>query len=125
MTGAMPRDFKKVLVWKLAKELASKIILAADKFPSSEKYVIVQQIKRSSISVPANIAEGCGRNSRADYLHFLAIAKGSLNETITYLDISYDSGILNKNDHQELTRLSESLSFKLQKLISIMKQEIP
>jgi four helix bundle protein len=74
------RDFSKVEAWRLADDLAVAIYECSRDFPRAEIYGITSQIGRAVISVPANIAEGSGRQSKKDYLHFLYIARGSLSE---------------------------------------------
>jgi four helix bundle protein len=74
-----------LLVWQKAMDLAVEIYRLASKFPASETYRLVSQITRAVASVPANIAEGHARSTRRDYANFLAIAKGSLMETETFL----------------------------------------
>ena len=75
------RDYKKIKAWMLADDLAVDIYKISRNFPREELYAMTSQIRRAAYSVPANIAEGAGRRTIKDYLHFLDIAKGSLNET--------------------------------------------
>ncbi len=74
-----------LLVWQKAMDLAVQIYRLASLFPQNEIYRLTSQITRAAASVPANIAEGHARGTRKDYAHFLAIAKGSLMETETFL----------------------------------------
>jgi four helix bundle protein len=74
------QDFKKLLVWQRALGLiiiTYKIVAA---FPSEERYVLTSQIKRAVLSISNNIAEGCGRFTKNDFVHFLQMALGSTNE---------------------------------------------
>ncbi|HLM68802.1 MAG TPA: four helix bundle protein [Longimicrobium sp.] len=66
-------------------DMAVQVYRLTDRFPRHEMYRLTSQLTRAAASVPANIAEGNGRGSRRDYAHFLAVAKGSLNETETFL----------------------------------------
>jgi four helix bundle protein len=77
-----------LLVWQKAMDLTVQIYGLASLFPQTEIYRLTSQITRAASSVPANIAEGHARGTRNDYAHFLAIAKGSLMETETFLMIA-------------------------------------
>lgn len=87
--------FEKLDVWKRARSLVSDIYRLLDKFPSTEKYALCDQIRRASVSIVSNIAEGSGRASIKEKIHFLEIAYGSLLETynqfIIALDLKYIS----------------------------------
>ena len=80
--------FKELVVWQKAIELAAEVYQLTKSFPSDERYGIVSQMNRCSISIPSNIAEGSGRNSKKEFLHFLGIASGSASELETQLIIS-------------------------------------
>ena len=82
------RDYKKIKAWMLADDLAVDIYKMSRCFPREELYAMTSQIRRAAYSVPANIAEGAGRRTIKDYLHFLDIAKGSLNETEYFVHLS-------------------------------------
>ena len=77
-------------VWKYSRELVKLVYLLTKSFPKKELYALTNQIRRSSISVPSNIAEGIGRQSNKETIHFLYIAKGSLQEVETQLYLSFD-----------------------------------
>ena len=72
--------------------------MLTSKFPEEEKYGLVSQLRRASISVPSNIAEGCSRKSKKDFSRFLVIALGSCYEMETQLLLSYDVGFITEND---------------------------
>ena len=74
-----------LIVWQKAMDLAVEVYRLASCFPRTETYRLVDQVTRSAVSVPANIAEGNARSTAKDYGHFLSIAKGSLMETETFL----------------------------------------
>ncbi len=75
-------------VWKLSMDLVDAIYRLTREFPNEEKYGLSQQMRRSAISIPSNIAEGCGRNHKGELLQFIGIARGSLAELETQLIIS-------------------------------------
>ncbi|MBT9188419.1 four helix bundle protein [Zobellia russellii] len=83
-------------IWKKAVELAKSIYLLASELPSEEKYGLVSQIKRCSVSIPSNIAEGAGRNSQKEFKHFLSIANGSTYELYTQLILLIELNLVKK-----------------------------
>ena len=84
----MPRDPRKLRVFGLADKLVLSIYEVTRKFPDEEKFGLVSQMRRAAVSVPANIAEGCGRRSTTDYLRFMTIANGSAYELAYLCDLS-------------------------------------
>lgn len=88
------QKYTELEVWKKARAFASRIYLLTAKFPKEELYGLTSQIRRCAVSVPSNIAEGCGRNHVKETIHFLTIARGSLYELETQLYISNDINIL-------------------------------
>lgn len=101
--------YRKLIVWQKADELAFQIYQATKYFPSEEKFGLVSQMRRSAVSVAANIAEGYTRNSKRDKVHFYNIAIGSLTEIEYYLDFSKRLGYLPENKHQELIKLRSEI----------------
>lgn len=81
------RSYRELIVWQKAIALVGHCFDVARELPLDERFELGKQLRRSSISIPANIAEGAGRRHRGDYLRFLAIARGSQAEVTTYLDI--------------------------------------
>lgn len=82
------RSHQKLDAWKVAMDLVTELYRELEHFPKHEQYGLCSQIRRSAISVPANIAEGAGRESRKEYLRFLHIARGSISELETELEIA-------------------------------------
>jgi four helix bundle protein len=74
------KDFRKLKVWEKAHQLTLEIYKVTEKFPREELYGLISQIRRASVSIPTNIAEGCVRSSDADFARFLYIALGSISE---------------------------------------------
>jgi four helix bundle protein len=87
-----------LVVWQKSMDLAVQVYRLTGRFPRSETYRLTSQVTRAAASVPANIAEGNGRGSRRDYAHFLSIAKGSLNETDTFLFLALRLGYLREHE---------------------------
>ncbi len=83
------RDYSKIEAWKLADDLAVTVYEHTRTFPREELYGLTSQLRRAAVSVAANIAEGASRDSKRDYLHFLYIARGSLNEASYFIHLSH------------------------------------
>jgi four helix bundle protein len=84
------KDFRQLKVWEKAHQLALEVYNATKGFPKEELYGLTSQIRRSSMSIPTNIAEGCGRNTDADFARFLQMAMGSASETEYQLILARD-----------------------------------
>ena len=93
-------NHKDLEVWKKSMELVIDIYKITQKFPDTEKFGLINQIRRAAVSVPSNIAEGCARNSDKDNLRFVDIACGSLAEIETQLLISVQLGYYKMNKAQ-------------------------
>lgn len=110
------RDFTKYEVWELAIDVAQEIYLTTKKFPEEEKFGLITQIRRASVSISSNIAEGASRSSDKEFNRFIEIAMGSLFEARSQLFLSNKIKILNE---QEFDRLEEKLSTLAKKLNSL------
>ena len=86
--------FKDLIVWQKSMELVKAVYALSKAFPADERYALTDQLRRAVVSIPSNIAEGSGRASNADYGHFLSIARGSLYETMTQLQVAVDLGYI-------------------------------
>lgn len=96
------RNFRELKVWEKAHHLTLGVYRASQSFPRDETYGLTSQIRRSSVSVPANIAEGCGRNGDAELTRFLQIAMGSASELDYHLMLARDLNLLNGSDYAQL-----------------------
>ena len=94
--------FETLDVYQKARKLVKDIYLLLEKFPSYEKYSLCDQIRRSAISVPSNLAEGSGRFSIKERIHFVEISYGSLMEVYCQLSIANDLGYCSDEKHKEL-----------------------
>ena len=88
------RPHKRLLVWQRSVDFVTSIYQATARFPGTEQFGLTSQIRRAAISVPSNIAEGLTRTSTRDKLHFLNIAKASLSELDTLLEITSRTGLI-------------------------------
>lgn len=101
MTG-IEYSFEKLTVWQEAKKLVVEVYHLLDSFPKFEKYALCDQIRRAIVSVPSNIAEGSGRKSLKEQIHFLEIAYGSLMETYNQLLIAIDLAYISKESVEDI-----------------------
>lgn len=111
-----------LLVWQKSMDLAVLVYRLTSSFPSNEIYRLVAQVTRSASSVPANIAEGHARATRRDYSHFLAIAKGSLMETETFVMLAIRLGYTTQTGAQEILNLIIEISKMLTAIRSRLSQ---
>ncbi|MFY0607384.1 MAG: four helix bundle protein [Cyclobacteriaceae bacterium] len=92
--------YKELEVWKMSMDLSEDIYKLTDSFPSDERFGLISQIRRASVSVPSNIAEGAGRNTKGEFKQFLGIAVGSLFELETQLLLAKRFNYLDVIDSQ-------------------------
>jgi four helix bundle protein len=114
------RDFRELKVWERSHQLTLEVYKATTRFPREEMYGLTSQIRRAAASVPANIAEGCGRSSTAELARFLHIAMGSATELEYHLLLARDLNFL-ADDHyahleRELAEVKRMLNTYLQKM---------
>ena len=96
------KTHKDLEVWNKAVDLVTEIYLATNSFPKREIYGITSQLRRSSVSIPSNIAEGAARASKKEFSQFLSIALGSISETETQLIIARNLHYINDNNFHQL-----------------------
>jgi four helix bundle protein len=111
------RSYRDLKVWQLAMDLAELCYRTTRRFPKDELYGMTSQIRRAAASVPANIAEGHGRNSRGEYIQFLRVAQGSLKELETHLLLAQRVGLTDENAVGPTLNKSETLGKMLRALI--------
>ena len=102
--------FEKLDVWQLAIEYSDDVYASTRSFPSDERFGLTNQLRRASVSISSNIAEGSGRASRKDFARFVEIAFGSLLETISQLTIARRQSFLEQGDFDRLYAAAERLS---------------
>jgi four helix bundle protein len=96
------RDFKKLSVWRKSHEFTLGLYTATTQFPGAELYGLTSQLRRAAASVPANLAEGCGRDSDAELARYVRIAMGSGNEVEYLLILARDLGYLSADNYESL-----------------------
>ena len=111
------QNFKELKIWEKSHQLTLSIYRASAKFPKEEIYSLTNQLRRAALSIPANTAEGCGKNSQADLANFLNISLGSANETEYFLILSKDLDYLTE---EQFSLLSNSINEVKAMLISLI-----
>jgi four helix bundle protein len=101
------KDFRRLQVWEKAHELTLAVYRTTSVFPKEELFGLTSQIRRASGSIPANIAEGCGRDSDAELKRFLQIAMGSASELEYHLLLAHDLGYV---DHEGYAHLEQNVT---------------
>ncbi|AJA68116.1 four helix bundle protein [Myroides odoratimimus] len=91
-------DYRNYNVWKLSHELVLKIYPLLNLYPKYEERNLIDQIRRAVVSIPTNIAEGCGKDTQKELVRYLYIASGSAHEVEYLIFLSKDLGYLNEND---------------------------
>ena len=109
--------FQKLEIYQLAKEIVKFNYRLTKDYPNEEKYALVQQMNRSAISIPSNIAEGSSRRSDKERIHFLNIAYGSLMELTCQMEISLELGYIDQSVYNEYIKLVNNLSVKMNNFI--------
>ncbi|MFC4815773.1 four helix bundle protein [Flavobacterium sp. GCM10023249] len=112
--------FKDLEIWKQSRTFCSEIYTATTSFPSDEKFGLTNQLRRASVSIPSNIAEGCSRSSNKDFSRFLEIAIGSCYEIETQLLIAYDLGFIPNEVSENLTHKLDNIVKMISKFRSIL-----
>jgi four helix bundle protein len=96
------RNFREINVWEKSHQLTLAIYKVTQAFPVEERYGLTGQMRRASASIPANIAEGCGRTGDAELRRFMQISMGSASELEYHLVLAYDLGYLDQDAYQQL-----------------------
>ena len=111
-------NYRDLLVWQRSMDLVERIYRIAQKLPDTERWGLTSQMCRAAVSVPANIAEGYGRQSTGEYRHFLSIGRGSLSELETHLLLCQRLGYLEAKEVASLLSEVEEILKMLSTLIS-------
>jgi len=114
-------NFTQLEVWQRAHGLVLEIYRVTERFPNTERFRLTDQLCRSASSVPANIAEGTGRNTLKEYVQFLYTARGSVEETKYHLILSKDLGYLPSDDFNGLMEGYNEVGRMLNGLINSLK----
>ena len=118
------QNFEELEVWKKARELKIEVINLVKTFPSEEKFSLIDQLKKSSRSIPSQIAEGHGRRTFPDRLRFCIIARGSLAETLNHLIDAYDCSYISIEQLNNFRKKVEEVERLLNGYISFLEKNI-
>ena len=121
--GVGVKDFRELKVWQRAHDLTLAVYQVTATFPRGELYGLTSQLRRCSSSVPANLAEGCGRNSDAEFARFCSIAMGSASELEYHLLLAKDLKLIKPQDYAELSQRAIELKQMLTALVRKLKAE--
>ena len=110
-------NFRDLVVWKRAQDLALAVYQSTSSFPKEERYGLTAQMRRAAVSVSSNIAEGCGRQGDRELSRFLRIARGSVRELECQLMLSRDLGYMQSGVYTKLDSDSQEISRMLNRLI--------
>lgn len=112
------KTHKDLLVWQKSMDLSVLVYKTTNTFPKEELYGITSQMRRASVSIPSNIAEGYGRFSDKEFVRFLFISLGSASELETQIDLSLRLGFISEDNHNALNNLTQET---LKMLIALIK----
>lgn len=115
------KSYRDLVAWKKSYEFAVEVYRETQSFPANERFGLTIQLRRAAVSIPSNIAEGQGRGSKADFVRFLAMARGSLFEVETQLSISSELGYLERGVGDRLLRSAAEIGRILNGLIASLK----
>ncbi|MGY6647873.1 four helix bundle protein [Wenyingzhuangia sp. IMCC45574] len=113
--------YQNLKIWNKSMELLEKVYLLMKLLPDNEKFGLIAQIKRCSVSIPSNISEGAGRNSKKEFIHFLSIANGSTSELETQILLTIRLGFIKGKEVEEILNLCaeiKKMNYALQKSLS-------
>ena len=116
------RSYQDLDVWRFAVDWTEAIYRTTAVWPSDERFGLISQVSRGSVSVASNIAEGAARRSTGEFLQFVGMAQGSLAEAETQLLIATRLGYLREPDHRALTVSADQISRMLASLASALKR---
>jgi four helix bundle protein len=122
--GSEIHSFRDLTVWQKAMTLVEKVYGISKHFPADERYGLTSQLRRASVSVPSNIAEGYGRHSTRDYIRFLQIALGSLNEMQTQLELGVRLGFVDLDSVNSAKGLCTEIEKMLVSLIAKLRSTV-
>jgi four helix bundle protein len=116
--SARVQSYRDLIVWQKAMALAKLVYQVSTSFPKQEQFGLTSQLRRSAISIPSNIAEGNGRSTTQDYIRFLQIARGSLFEAQTQIELSIELGFLTEDYAKQPLTLCNEIERMLNAIIT-------
>jgi len=119
------RDFRELKVWEKSHRLTLCVYEATGGFPRQETYGLASQLRRCSASIPANIAEGCGRSDDAELGRFMLTSMGSASELEYHLLLAHDLDYLNTEQHRDLSHRTQEIKRMLSTFITKLRHSKP
>ncbi len=118
------KNYKDLLVWQKAHKLVFDVYKISNKYPSGERYNLTRQVRRAAISIPTNIAEGCGKLTQPDFAKYLQDAFGSTQE-VEYLSfLSFELSYLKREDYDKLDKKINEVKAMLISLIKKVRTDL-
>jgi len=118
------RSFEELTIWQEAREFTNRIYALTKRFPKEELYGLTSQIRRASVSIMSNIAEGFNRRSTKEFINFLIISRASISEVQNDLYISLDLNYINKEDSETIYNHAQKISMSINKLITYLRSQV-
>jgi four helix bundle protein len=115
------KDFRELKVWEKGHQLTLDVYRMTHNFPSDERFGLTSQLRRASASIPANIAEGCGRGSDQDFARFLQMAMGSASEVEYHILLARDLKLLCESDYRRLNDVACEIKRMLASLLQRLR----
>ena len=119
------RSYRDLELWQKAMDLVVECYGATRKFPDREVYGLTSQLQRAAVSIPANIAEGQGRQHRTEFIQFLCIAKGSLTELETHIQIAHRLSYAKDDEEAALLKRTAEVGRLLNGMLRFLRQKNP
>jgi four helix bundle protein len=116
------KTFRDLLVWQKSMALVTEVYRASSSFPADERFGLTSQLRRCVVSIPSNIAEGFGRDTTNDYLRFLGIAKGSLYEAQTQIEIGRNLQFIEESRFSILLEQAREIERMLTSMIRKLRE---
>jgi len=110
-------NFQNLKVWQKSVELITKLDFVLDNLPKKEQFSLGEQMRKAGLSISCNIAEGSGRNSKKEARYFYNVAKGSVYETVSLLEVIKNKGYLSVADHERIYQSCEEIAKMLSGLM--------
>ena len=119
--GSLLQDYKELDVWRKSVALTTDLYKLTSRFPDTERYGMISQIRRATTSIAANIAEGWGRGSRGEYIQFLTVAGGSLTELETHLIVARNLRFISSDEFGSVSKPLQDIGKMLNRLIAVLR----
>jgi four helix bundle protein len=118
----MPASYRDLIVWQKAMDLAQEVYGLTASFPIDERFGLTAQMRRSAVSIPSNTAEGHGRDTANDFRHFLSIARGSLRELETQVELALRVGLITASATMSIRERCPALAIQITRLIASQRE---